>query len=109
MSDARFATMEARRENRGVVVAAIADALTEDTAERWAERLEPLGVVAAPVRTLDSALTGEQTRARHMVVDLATPQGSIRAVGNPIKVCGMQEEFLAPPLLNEHGLRRETK
>jgi CoA:oxalate CoA-transferase len=109
VSDPRFATMEGRRANRELVLGALSDALAEDSAERWAERLAPLGVVAAPVETLERALDSEQTRSRNMVVDLATPHGTIRAVGNPIKISGVQEEFLAPPLLGEHGLRRESK
>jgi len=108
VSDARFATMEARRENRELVLRAVGEALAADTAERWVERLAPLGVVVAPVETLEKALASEQARARGMVVDIATPHGTIRAVGNPVKISGVPDEFFAPPLLGEHGLMKET-
>jgi len=108
ISDARFATMEARRENRDLVLSAVGEALAADTAERWCERLAPLGVVVAPVETLEKALASEQTRARRMAIEIETPHGTLRAVGNPIKISGVQDEFSAPPLLGEHGLIKEA-
>lgn len=102
ITDSRFATMDARRLNREQVLAATSEVLAADTTERWTGRLAPLGVVVAGVETLESALASEHTRARAMIATIPTPDGPIRAVGNPIKVSGMQEAFSRPPLLGEH-------
>jgi crotonobetainyl-CoA:carnitine CoA-transferase CaiB-like acyl-CoA transferase len=103
VTDPRFASMAARRENRTDVLAVVSETLIRDTTERWTERLAPLGVVAAGVETMEQALASEQTLARRMVTEIPTPAGAIRGVGNPIKVSGMQERFDPPPRLGEHN------
>jgi hypothetical protein len=37
-----------------------------------------------------------------MVVEIATPDGAIRSIGNPVKT-GAVEGFRPPPLLGEHN------
>ncbi|TAK55868.1 MAG: CoA transferase [Gammaproteobacteria bacterium] len=103
LTDPRFATMASRLANRDRVVSAIADLLVEATTRSWVERLAPPGLVVAAVESLEDALRSDQTRARHMIVELATPGGPIRVVGNPIKNWGAGEEFARPPLLGEHN------
>ncbi len=101
--DERFATMAARGANRDQVTQAIAAILaTADTAQ-WVRRLTPVGVVVAGVASLEHALASEQTASRQMLVDIPTAHGSIRGVGNPIKIGGWQAEYRAPPLLGEHA------
>lgn len=108
ITDDRFASMAARRANRELVIEAVAAELSRASAQEWMRRLAPIGVVAAEVSSLERALASEQTVARNMVVEIATPDGAIRSVGNPVKVSGMVEEFRSPPLLGEHDdlLRR---
>ncbi|MFZ2155158.1 MAG: CoA transferase [Bradyrhizobium sp.] len=102
LTDERFASMEARRANRDAVIEAIAAVLQGSTAQDWMSRLVPLGVVAAEVSTLEHALASEQTQSRNMVVEIATPGGTIRSIGNPVKT-GATEAFRPPPLLGEHN------
>lgn len=102
LRDPRFATMAARRENRAVVVAAIAEVLAQETTESLTARLAPLGVVVAGIHTLEEALAGAQTAARNMVVVIDGDDTGLRAVGNPIKITGMVEHFAPPPRLGEH-------
>lgn len=98
--DARFATMEARRENRRLVIEEITRVLASDTAANWVARLVPRGIVAEAVDTLDRALASDLTLSRAMVVTL---DGSgVRVVGNPIKTAGAEPEYHAPPRLDEH-------
>jgi CoA:oxalate CoA-transferase len=103
LADDRFATMEARRANRELVIDAVGRVLAERAASEWVRRLVPLGVVAAEVISLEEALTSEQTRARNMIIETATPEGVIRSAGNPIKTLGSAERQLPPPLLGEHN------
>jgi len=101
--DERFATMAARRANREVVLDALSDLLSTDTAQRWEQRLAPLGVVVSTVETLEHALSSDLARSRDMVVELPCAGASLRAIGSAIKCDGHRQEYGAPPLLNEHA------
>lgn len=103
VTDPRFATMKARRENRSAVLAAVSRVLVSRTTAAWTERLTPLGVVAAGVETLEDALASPNTQARDMVIAIDTIDGPIQAVGNPIKISGWSSQFRPPPLLGEHN------
>jgi CoA:oxalate CoA-transferase len=100
LADERFASMAARTEHREVVISAIADLLRMQTTESWTNRLLPLGVVAAPVETLERALESEHTKARDMVVTLNSGEGPIRVIGNPIKATDYAGAYSAPPTLH---------
>ena len=103
VTDPRFATMNARRENREAVLAAVGHVLATRTTDEWSRRLTPLGVVAAGVETLEQALGSAHTQARDMVIAIDTIDGPIRAVGNPIKISGWSGGYAEPPLLGEHN------
>lgn len=103
VSDPRFATMAARRENRDAVLDAVDEVLAARSTEHWTARLTPLGVVAAGVETLEQALASEHTEARNMVIAIDTADGPIRAVGNPIKMSGSSKVYDVPPALGEHN------
>ncbi|MER7638650.1 CoA transferase [Streptomyces sp. NPDC126522] len=91
-----FPTMAERAARREEVLAAVMDALAEDTAVAWEARLRPLGVPAAAVRTLPQALA-------------ATPEavviaGDFRLVRSPVRVAGYEPEYGPPPRLGEHDV-----
>lgn len=103
IADARFATMHARRENREAVIAALEPVLQGDTTASWVARLAPLGVVVAPIETLEQALASPLAKEREMVITIDTDAGPLRGIGNPVRIAGQQTKFSAPPLLGEHG------
>lgn len=103
LTDERFATMAARRQNREIVVSAIATLTATACTHEWVERLAPLGIVVAPVETMEQALASEQVKAREMVVSIPAAGAVIRAVGNPLKIDGDEPRYAAPPLLGEHN------
>ena len=103
IEDPRFATMAARRENREAVLAALEPLFKSDTTASWSARLTPLGVVAAPVETLEEALASDLARERGMVVDIDCAGTTVRAVGNPIRIAGSEPSYGPPPLLGEHN------
>jgi len=103
IEDARFATMAARRVNRDTVLAALEPLFRSDTTNSWSARLAPLGVVVAPVETLEQALASDLVREREMVAQIGSASAAIRAVGNPIRIDGTQREYGPPPLLGEHS------
>ncbi len=100
--DPRFATMAARRDNRGELIAAVGDILMQKPAIEWAERLVALGVVAAAVASLEEALACDLVAERDMIVEIPTAERPLRVIGNPIKISGNRETYKAPPLLGEH-------
>ncbi len=102
VTDIRFATMAARLENRETVLRAVADLLREQDTGHWVDLLTPHGIVASGVHTLDEALAGELVAEREMVVSMETPDGAIRAIGNPIRFAGVDPVYRPPPLLGEH-------
>ena len=108
LTDARFATMAARSENRAVVTKRSSGEATRRTSAQWVDLLQPLGIVIAAVGALEDALASENVAARHMVVSIATPGGRLRFVGNPIKVEGFEEAYCAPPQLGEHAALLES-
>ena len=103
LTDPGFSTMEGRRRNRARGVASIQEVLERDDTEQWVRRLAPLGVVVAGVETLEQALASAHVSARNMVIDMPSPHGPIRAVGNPIKIVGAAERMTPPPLLDDVG------
>ena len=102
LDDDRFATMRARRENRAHVVGEISLLLRSRDAKHWVDRLAPLGIVIAEVRSLAQALDGELVREREIVTSIATEHGTIRAIACPIRFGDSTPSYERPPLLGEH-------
>jgi crotonobetainyl-CoA:carnitine CoA-transferase CaiB-like acyl-CoA transferase len=103
IADPRFATMAARRENREALLAELDPLLAGDTVASWVARLAPLGVVVAPIESLEEALASDLVRERGMVVTLQDGATPLRAVGNPIRLSAQPQTYGPPPLLGEHG------
>jgi len=90
-----FKTMAERVTRRDEVLAAVTSALATDSAANWEQRLRPLGVPAAAVRTLPEALKATP--------EVVVSAGDFRLVGNPIRVSGYQPDYRPPPKLGEHA------
>ena len=103
VDDPRFATMAARRDNRALVVTEVAALMRTAPTAEWVRRLSPLGLVVAGVETMEQALGSDLAAARRMVVSIPSPDGPIRAVGNPIRIVGEETRYRAPPLLGEQN------
>ena len=100
--DPRFATMQARFENRNQLLAGLGARLMHASAGEWVERLRPLGIAVGEVVGLADALDGDLARWRDMVVSVDTPAGPLRMVGNPIRCTDAPAEPGLPPRLHEH-------
>lgn len=103
LQDPRFATMAARRGNRDLVLGELVPLFKGDTTASWTTRLAPLGVVVAPIVTLEQALASDLVEARDMIATIPCAGGTIRAVGNPIRIVGLPQAYGPPPLLGEHN------
>jgi crotonobetainyl-CoA:carnitine CoA-transferase CaiB-like acyl-CoA transferase len=100
--DPRFATFERRYENRDVLVPLLADELARRTTDEWLARLRGR-VPVAPVYTVGEALADEQAFARDLIVAVEHPEyGSLRQVGSPIKLAGVDSVYRRAARLGEH-------
>ncbi len=93
-----------RWKNRGLINRRLAEQLLTNTQAHWLEQLRAARIPCAPVNNFAQALTNEQVRARHMVVEVEHSQGGrVQQPGNPIKLSETYEDTYAPPpLLGEH-------
>lgn len=100
--DPRYATMHARFENRAELLDALGVEFRKASAAEWVARLRPLGLAVGEVVNLAETLDGEHVRERGLVVEVDTPDGPLRMVGNPIRITDAQQEYRLPPRLHEH-------
>jgi formyl-CoA transferase len=103
-NDPRFATPEARWENR----TAMAEIITAWTSQRTKhEVMKLMGDAGVPCgATLDTGevLADPHLRAREMIVDVEYPtRGTYQTVGSPIKLSDSPVQVKRPPLLGEHS------
>jgi crotonobetainyl-CoA:carnitine CoA-transferase CaiB-like acyl-CoA transferase len=94
--------MQARRENRELVIGAVSTLLRSEDTKHWVERLAPHGIVISEVISLSDALGGHIVRDRQMVASIETQHGTIRSIGCPIRFPDSSPRYERPPLLGEH-------
>jgi crotonobetainyl-CoA:carnitine CoA-transferase CaiB-like acyl-CoA transferase len=90
-----FTTMAERAGRRDEVLALVSAALAGDTAVSWQQRLRPLGIPVAAVRTLPEALAATP--------EVLVTAGDFRLVGSPVRIAGYEPVYRAAPQLDEHA------
>lgn len=91
--DPRFATFADRMQHRDELVPMLKRVMLTKTTAEWLEILRG-HVPCAPVYTVEEALQDEQVLARDMVIEVDHPQlGTLREVGCPIKIEGVQPRY----------------
>ncbi len=102
IDDPRFATNDARRQNKEALTPILAARFAERTTDAWMLELERWGVPSGPINTLDRVMCDPQLAVRQMKITLDHPTiGKLPMLGNPVKVQGVPEEYAPPPLLSE--------
>ena len=108
--DPRFRSREDRYRNREALLAILEPLFRARLLGEWVARLEKHGVPVAPVNDLPTALADPQVAARRMVIGMAhAAYGTVRALGNPVKMDGVPDAFGPPPILGEHTEEVLTK
>ena len=104
IEDPRFLTNDDRLRNREELKAELHAVLQQRNLEELIACLRDHGVPCGRVRTVAEALEDPQLQAREMVIAIPhTALGSIRALGNPIKLSRTPYSIReAPPGLGEH-------
>lgn len=91
--DPRFATVEARRENRGVLEETIEDLFLEHGHETWLRRLQDAGLPNGRVRGIAQVLAHPQVAARRMIREVDSPVGKVPVIGSPLRLSGSPARF----------------
>ncbi|MCJ7832366.1 MAG: CoA transferase [Actinobacteria bacterium] len=100
--DARFATNEARVQNRGTLVPLLQEEFAKNSAAHWLEALGSRSVPCAPVARMDEVFASPEGAATVQPLDDPV-RGTLDLVANPIRVDGARSGVrLPPPLLGEH-------
>jgi len=104
IEDERFATIAARYENRETVVKLLEEVLAKKNCGDWLESMRREGVPCAPVNSLSEVFKEPLLLSRDMVVDMPHADGSVKVLGNPIKMSQIPSEgrYCTPPALGEH-------
>lgn len=103
LEDERFKTMAKRIENRDLLWSLIEETLSAKESNEWFKIFDKEGVPYSSLNSMSEALTSPQTLHRNMVITVDHPSGgTVKLLGNPVKVEGFKEEFFHPPLLGEH-------
>ena len=102
--DPRFATDVARIDNGDELKELLAQGFRARTSAEWLRELEAVDILCSPVQTLEQALDDPQVRHNGMVIEFEHPQGTVRGIGSPVKLCDTPASVRRPPpLLGEHN------
>ncbi|TNF18609.1 MAG: CoA transferase [Rhodobacteraceae bacterium] len=107
--DPRFATNPERCRNVRLLKRLIEAVTLGNTCAHWIARLGAAGIPAGPIQNMAQVLKDPQALARRMVVDVLDRNGrhAFAAVGNPIKISGMDDKTTRPPVPDLDGNRGE--
>ena len=100
-ADNRFATVEARKENRGVLEETIEDLFLEHDHETWLTRLQAAGLPNGKVRGIAQVLAHPQVAARRMIREVDSPVGKVPVIGSPLNLSQSPPRYERIPDLGE--------
>ncbi|HYZ24429.1 MAG TPA: formyl-CoA transferase [Rhodopila sp.] len=101
--DPRFATPEARWENRAALNAIVEDWTRSRTKHEVMRILGEAGVPSGACQDTGEVLSDPHLREREMIVEIDYPtRGTYQTVGCPIKLSDSPAAITRPPLLGEH-------
>tara|TARA_B100000989_G_scaffold253483_1_gene201930 strand:+ start:207 stop:1424 length:1218 start_codon:yes stop_codon:yes gene_type:complete len=106
LNDPKFATPEARMENKEIVRDAMIEALKSDTAENWEKRLAPRGVPVAKINSVKETAKLDQLQYRNILTAVPAAKGmanGYRLPGAPFTNSEDGPEVMRPaPVLGQH-------
>jgi crotonobetainyl-CoA:carnitine CoA-transferase CaiB-like acyl-CoA transferase len=99
LDDERFATVEARRNNRALLEETIENIMRERDHTEWLERLKQAELPHGIVRGIAKVLAHPQLIARRFFREVDSPVGRLPVVGNPMRLSRSEARFDAIPAL----------
>jgi formyl-CoA transferase len=101
--DPRFATPDARWENRDTLNAIVEEWTRQHSKHEVMRLLGDAGVPCGACQDTGEVLSDPHLKAREMIVDVDYPtRGTYQTVGCPVKLSDSPAEITRPPLLGEH-------
>jgi crotonobetainyl-CoA:carnitine CoA-transferase CaiB-like acyl-CoA transferase len=102
-SGEHLATLEQRIPQLDAVYARLAETFAERTTQEWLDLLRPLGIPAAPVRTLDELFANPHLNETGFFETVDSPHGPVRFPGPPAWFSRTPGRIAGPaPRLGEH-------
>lgn len=101
LKDVRFATMEARRQNRSVLEEEIEKIFLERDDKEWLERLKKAQMAHGEVRGIAEVLAHPQAVARKLIREVDSPVGRVPVVGSPLRLSESPARYDRIPDLGE--------
>ena len=101
LEDSRFATVEARRENRALLEQTIESLISERDHTEWLERLKKAELPHGIVRGIAKVLAHPQLIARKFFCEVDSPVGRVPVLGNPLRLSQSPVRFDPIPALGE--------
>ncbi len=101
LNDKRFATVEARRDNRGVLEKLIEEIFREQPHQEWIERLKRSELPHGLVRGVGEVLAHPQIEARKFIHEVDSPVGRVPVIGSPLRLSDSPPRFDRVPDLGE--------
>lgn len=105
VEDSRFATNEARVHNRDDLIARISETTAKKPTKYWLDGLEPKGVPAGPVNSIDQVFADPQVIHRGMRIEMEHPAagGKVPLIASPIRMSKTPVTYRhGPPTLGQH-------
>ncbi len=104
IDDPRFNTNTNRVYHKRELLPLLEGIFKSKPGEYWLRRLETEGVPSAPLNTLDRVFTDPQVLQRGMLREVEHPLcGTLKQVGDPVKVSGSETEMQPPPTLGQQS------
>ncbi|MBI2989075.1 MAG: CoA transferase [Deltaproteobacteria bacterium] len=101
LADLRFATVEGRRKNRGVVEEIIEKVFLERDHDEWLERLKKAQLPHGEVRGIAQVLAHPQAVARRLIREVESPVGRVPVIANPVRLSDSPARYDRIPDLGE--------
>jgi itaconate CoA-transferase len=102
LDDPRFATNEARVENRALLEPLLEELFGALSAEEWLEMLEAARIPCGAVNEIPDVVEHPQLAHNGLVVDVDSEVGKLPVIGSPFLVDGERPPSGAVPALGEH-------
>jgi crotonobetainyl-CoA:carnitine CoA-transferase CaiB-like acyl-CoA transferase len=99
LSDPRFASVEGRRKNRGLLEETIETIFLEKDHQHWLEQLKKAELPHGIVRGIAQVLAHPQVIARKLIREAESPVGKVPVIGNALKMSRSEARYDAIPSL----------
>jgi itaconate CoA-transferase len=101
LEDPRFATVEGRRKNRGLLEETIENIFLQKDHKHWLEQLKKAELPYGIVRGIAQVLAHPQVVARKLIREAESPVGKVPVVANALKMSSSESRYDRIPALGE--------